>query len=142
MSFFSITRYPMILKIFWVLLESTGSGRVSGTRQTVRSIFIRRRQKLLLLLLCICSTYLQTMMEDDFGGHSVHCEQILQHSHPPFSPLHWSAVTLRVGINPPEVACNVLFTPNTSTNIKDTSRIGRRCLIIIAAVFSQDLNLQ
>ena len=131
MSFFSITRYPMILKIFWVLLESTGSGRVSGTRQTVRSIFIQRRQKLL-----------QTMMEDDFGGHSVHCEQILQHSHPPFSPLHWSAVTLRVGINPPEVACNVLFTPNTSTNIKDTSRIGRRCLIIIAAVFSQDLNLQ
>ena len=34
MSFFSITRYPMILKIFWVLLESTGSGRISGTRQT------------------------------------------------------------------------------------------------------------
>ena len=59
---FSITRYPIILKIFWVLLESTGSGRVSGTRQTVRSIIIQRRQKLL-----------QTMMEDDFGGHSVHC---------------------------------------------------------------------
>ena len=58
-----------------------------------------------------------------------------------FSPLHSFAVTLREGMKPPEMVCDVFWTTKTKTKTKSTSNIGSWYLAIISAAYL-DIYLQ